>query len=304
MKKKRKPSFIWRAGVALCSLALLFCVAHAFILPKIQQTRTAGTQAEAVQLYSRCAILMDVQSGEILLEKNSEKRAYPASLTKIMTALIAIEKNSDLNKSVVLDSGIFERLQRENASLAGFAPGEQVRLIDLIYGTLLPSGAEAAVSLAEQTAGSQKEFLKLMNQKGRELKLKGTRYSNVTGLHAKDQITTAADIARLLRYALQNPTFREVFLSQSYTVPPTNRHSDGFTMHSTLFSRMGDASLEKGEILGGKTGFTDQAGLCLASLAKYQDRELILVTLDADGNLDTPQYNILDALSVYRNYLK
>ena len=172
MKKKRKPSFIWRAGVALCSLALLFCVVHAFVLPKIQQTRTAGTQAEAVQLYSRCAIL--------------EKRAYPASLTKIMTALIAIEKNSDLNKSVVLDSGIFERLQRENASLAGFAPGEQVRLIDLIYGTLLPSGAEAAVSLAEQTAGSQKEFLKLMNQKGRELKLKRTRYSNVTGLHAKD----------------------------------------------------------------------------------------------------------------------
>lgn len=304
MKKKRKPSFIWRAGVALCSLALLFCFVQALVLPKVRQTGAAGAQTNAEHLYSRCAILMDAQTGEILLEKNSEKRAYPASLTKIMTALIAIEENKDLNKTVVLNSGIFERLQQENASLAGFSPGEEVRLIDLVYGALLPSGAEAAISLAEQTAGSQKEFVKLMNQKGRELKLKGTRYSNVTGLHAKDQVTTAADIARLLRYALQNPTFREVFLSQRYTVPPTNRHPDGFTMHSTLFSRMGDASLEKGEILGGKTGFTDQAGLCLASLAKYQDREMILVTLDAQGNLNTPQYNILDALSVYRNYLK
>lgn len=252
-------------------------------------------------LASSNAILIRLSDQKVLLDKNSEERIYPASLTKIMTAIVAIENIDDLDQQVTLSSSIFEPLYDEDASMAGFLPGETVPAIDLLYGVLLPSGAECCVGLSNYIAGSEDAFVDLMNNKASELGMRDTHFTNTTGLNDKKHYTTAADLAILLEYALNNDTFREIFTSSRHTVKATNLHPGGITLFSTMFEKMDSAKLQKGSILGGKTGYTSEAGLCLASLAEIAGKEYILVTAGAKGNHDTKQYNLKDAFYVYNS---
>lgn len=250
-------------------------------------------------LYSPYAVLVDLESGNVLAEQNSAERMYPASLTKIMTALIAIEETEDMEQTTTLPSDIFPSLYEENASLAGFQPGETVTWKDLLYGVMLPSGAECCLTFARQIAGSEGAFVDLMNKKAEELGMNDTHFSNATGLQDKKHYSTVRDIAVLLRYALENETFRQVFTARRYSVPPTAYHSEGFTFYNTMFQAMDNAGISDDDILGGKTGYTEKAGLCLASLAEINDREYILVTAKADGNHYTEPYHVMDAENVY-----
>lgn len=250
-------------------------------------------------LYSPYAVLVDMESGNVLAEQNSTERMYPASLTKIMTALIAIEETEDMEQTTTLPSDIFPSLYEENASLAGFQPGETVTWKDLLYGVMLPSGAECCLTFARQIAGSEGAFVDLMNKKAEELGMNDTHFSNATGLQDKKHYSTVRDIAVLLRYALENETFRQVFTARRYSVPPTAYHSEGFTFYNTMFQAMDNAGISDDDILGGKTGYTEKAGLCLASLAEINDREYILVTAKADGNHYTEPYHVMDAENVY-----
>lgn len=250
-------------------------------------------------LYSPYAVLVDLESGNVLAEQNSTERIYPASLTKIMTALIAIEETEDMEQTTTLSSDIFPSLYEENASLAGFQPGETVTWKDLLYGVMLPSGAECCLTFARQIAGSEGAFVDLMNKKAEELGMNDTHFANATGLQDKKHYSTVRDIAVLLRYALENETFRQVFTARRYSVPPTAYHSEGFTFYNTMFQAMDNAGISDDDILGGKTGYTEKAGLCLASLAEINDREYILVTAKADGNHYTEPYHVMDAENVY-----
>ncbi len=250
-------------------------------------------------LYSPYAVLVDLESGNVLAEQNSAERMYPASLTKIMTALIAIEETEDMEQTTTLPSDIFPSLYEENASLAGFQPGETVTWKDLLYGVMLPSGAECCLTFARQIAGSEGAFVDLMNKKAEELGMNDTHFANATGLQDKKHYSTVRDIAVLLRYALGNETFRQVFTARRYSVPPTAYHSEGFTFYNTMFQAMDNAGISDDDILGGKTGYTEKAGLCLASLAEINDREYILVTAKADGNHYTEPYHVIDAENVY-----
>mgnify|MGYP005790989697 FL=1 len=250
-------------------------------------------------LYSPYAVLVDLESGNVLAEQNSTERMYPASLTKIMTALIAIEETEDMEQTTTLPSDIFPSLYEENASLAGFQPGETVIWKDLLYGVMLPSGAECCLTFARQIAGSEGAFVDLMNKKAEELGMNDTHFANATGLQDKKHYSTVRDIAVLLRYALENDTFRQVFTARRYSVPPTAYHSEGFTFYNTMFQAMDNAGISDDDILGGKTGYTEKAGLCLASLAEINDREYILVTAKADGNHYTEPYHVIDAENVY-----
>lgn len=250
-------------------------------------------------LYSPYAVLVDLESGNVLAEQNSTERMYPASLTKIMTALIAIEETEDMEQTTTLPSDIFPSLYEENASLAGFQPGETVTWKDLLYGVMLPSGAECCLTFARQIAGSEGAYVDLMNKKAEELGMNDTHFSNATGLQDKKHYSTVRDIAVLLRYALENDTFRQVFTARRYSVPPTAYHSEGFTFYNTMFQAMDNAGISDDDILGGKTGYTEKAGLCLASLAEINDREYILVTAKADGNHYTEPYHVIDAENVY-----
>ncbi|MDF2510678.1 MAG: D-alanyl-D-alanine carboxypeptidase [Herbinix sp.] len=253
------------------------------------------------KLNSPNAILIRLKDHTILMQKNIEEKIYPASLTKMMTAIVAIENLPNINGKIKLTNSTFQGLYEADASMAGFQPGEQVRAIDLIYGVLLPSGAESCIGLADYIAGSEKDFVGVMNQKAADLGMDNTHFENSTGLHNENHYTTVKDLAILLSYALQNDTFREVFTSSRHSTGPTNRHPDGITFYSTMFKGLSNQSIIDGEILGGKTGYTDEAGLCLASLAKVGKREYIMISAGANGDHHSEQYNIIDALAVYNS---
>lgn len=238
-------------------------------------------------LNSPHAILLQADSGEVLAEKDADSTIYPASMTKMMTALLAIEANPDLDTPVTLPEEIFPALQAQNASLAGFQAGNGHGAGSAVrcHAAL---GAECCEALAREVSGSEEAFVARMNQKAAELGMTATHFCNPTGLHDPEHVSTVRDMARLTEAALQNETFRKLFTTERYTVPATNCHPQGFTMHSTLLSQLDGTELHRGRILGGKTGYTGEAGLCLASLAEVKGREYILVTAGA-GETTAPR---------------
>lgn len=262
--------------------------------PKPQLVKMELTAAD---LESSAAYLTDSE-GNVLLDINSEERLYPASLTKIMTAIIAIEKVPDLDATVTVPSDIFQYIVEEQASTAGFSPGETVTYRDLLYGTLLSSGAECCLTLASDIAGSEEQYVSMMNKKALDIGMKDTNFENVCGLHDYNHYSTAYDISVLLNYALKNKTFKEIFTSHEW-LTYTDMHSSGITLPSTMFSVMASDEFRGGKLMGGKTGYTSEAGLCLASLAEIDGKEYTLVTMGADGSHATSPFHIMDAKKVY-----
>lgn len=242
------------------------------------------------------AILIRADDGAVLLDKNAGQRIYPASMTKIMTALLAIEEVQSLDEKITVEKTLVDSLTNEDASLAGFSGGEQVSVRDLLYGAILPSGAECCVSLANRIESNETNFARSMNLRAEQLGLKDTHFVNTTGLHDPDHYSTVRDIAALLSYALRNPTFRQVFTTLHYTTAPTNVNANGISFSSTMSRCLLSTQAGSATILGGKVGFTDQAGLCLASLARYGGHEYILVTA---GVKDVYRGEIQDAETVY-----
>ncbi|MGE7909600.1 D-alanyl-D-alanine carboxypeptidase family protein [Lysinibacillus xylanilyticus] len=253
-----------------------------------------------VNLHSSNAILVNLDTNKILLDKASDEIIYPASLTKLMTVLVAIENIPNIQDKILLPKSIFKDLYEENASMAGFLPNEEVTAEDLLYGSMLPSGADASIGLADYIAGSERKFVKLMNEKAKQLGMKNTHFKNATGLHHSDHYTSVKDISILLQYALTNNTFRDIYTAERYSIKSTNLHPEGMTLTSRMFKNLYTNENTRGEIIGGKTGYTEQAGLCLASLATINGEEYILVTVGAKGDSRTEQFNITDALAVYR----
>lgn len=250
-------------------------------------------------LHSPYGVLISYDKQTVLSESRSTERIYPASLTKIMTALLAIEHTSNLQEPILLTNDVFTPLYQSYASVAGFLPNEQVRREDLLYGVLLPSGAECCLAFAIDIAGSEAAFVNLMNEKAAAIGMKNTHFTNSTGLHDNNHYSTAEDIGILLNYALKNNTFRKIFTSKSHVTHPTPEHPNGITLTSTMFTALEGISLTGGEIIGGKTGYTKEAGQCLASLANVQGKEYILVTAGAINPEQTIPFHTLDAAAIY-----
>ena len=161
--------------------------------------------------------------------------------------------------------------------------------------------AQSGRVLAQLVSGSEENFAALMNQKAAELGMKNTHFTNATGLTDTEHYSSAADMAKLLQAALHNTTFRTIFTTEHYTTNATAQHPEGVSLTSTLLGKLDGTELPTGtQIKGGKTGYTAAAGLCLASLATVNGKEYILVTLAAPGDHGTEQYNIRDAVHVYR----
>ena len=167
------------------------------------------------------------------------------------------------------------------ASVAGFLNGETITMTDLLYGLILPSGADAALALAEKISGSEAEFVKLMNQKVKALGLKDTHFVNTSGLYDSDHYSTAYDMAVILETALKNPVCKKVLSTYQYTTSVTPQHPEGIPLSATLFEYMYGTEPETATILGGKTGFVNEAGYCIASYGtgKATNDEYIVVTL-------------------------
>lgn len=236
----------------------------------------------------------------VMMDKGGSDRIYPASMTKLMTLIVAIENLPDLDDRVILSDEMIRNLYEEGASMAQFVGGENVPARDLLYGVMLPSGADACVGLAQKIAGSEEVFVEKMNQKAQELEMTDTHFTTATGLHDENEYSTCKDITKLMLYSLNNETFREILNTKSYTTAATPPHPNGIVFENSLFKQIADKSLSNGGIIeGGKTGYTSNSGLCLASISKIGEEEYLLVTAHADGSPQTEQYNITDAFTVY-----
>lgn len=295
--------------IILFLLVLIVCLAAGIALVHSRKKRSDQAQAESkVQelqktvdlsmLVSPYAILLDGESGSVLASKKGDEKIFPASMVKMMTVLTAIRSISDLDATTTMSADFYDELYAQDASRAGFEPGEEAKLRDLLYGALLPSGAECCMQLAIEAAGSEDAFVELMNQNALDMGLVQTHFTNATGLHNEDQYSTPHEIGEILRTALKNKTFYQVFTTHSYTVQPTAVHPEGFTFWSSLFKNITDDSVNGGKLMGGKTGYTDEAGHCLASMAKINGKEYILVTAGWAQTDDT-KYHISDAFRAY-----
>lgn len=300
-KKKSKSRLLLCALIEVLVLSILaMIVGWDFGVENFlrEMSRPVVKELDLSGVNSRYAILMRARGGNVLGEIQSEERMYPASLTKIMTVMVALEELEDLQKPVRLNNFMFESLYGRDATQAGFQPEEAVRAIDLLYGAMLPSGAECCLALAYEVAGSESAFVELMNRKAQKIGMEHTHFCNTTGLHEPEHYSTAKDLAFLLKYAIRNDTFREMAESRFHSTGVTNVHPQGITYYSTMFQQLSDPMVTGGKILGGKTGFTNEAGLCLASYADIEGREYILVTGGASGNgEDAP--HIEDARMIY-----
>lgn len=255
-----------------------------------------SVQAIELDLYSKNAILYNLDENTVLYEKNANEKISIASMTKVMTAIVALEQIDDLDETVVLTNKDFYGLEEANASVAGFEVGQKVTYRDLLYGLLLPSGADAALALTRTTSGGRNEFIKLMNEKATTLGLKNTHFMNETGLDEEEHYSTVEDVATFFKYALKNKDFEEIIKTSSYTMSDKS-----FTVYGTIDKNKRRYGLKMDYLLGGKTGTTYNAGLCLASIALKDDVHYMLVTARAPYN-EGP-LNLYDAKTTYEYFM-
>ena len=237
--------------------------------------RPVSTNAEA-------AALIDVESGRLLYSHNGDKRMRIASLTKIMTAIVAIE-HGDL--SDIVKTG--RRAAGKEGSSIYLRVGDEMSLHHLLYGLMLRSGNDAAVAIAEHVGGSEEGFVHLMNEKARELGLENTHFMNPHGLDHDDHYSSANDLARLTAYALRNPVFREIVKTRVKKVPNPNAEWDHVWTNKNKMLLMYEGAD------GVKTGYTKLAGRCLVSSATRNGQQLAAVTLN-DGDDWADHRKLLD----------
>lgn len=252
-----------------------------------------------INIYSRASILVDSDTGDVLYSKNSDSKVYPASTTKILTAILVIEK-LDLNSTVVVSETAVKI--PAGSSNAALKTGEVISVKDLLYCLMLKSGNDSANVLAEAVSGTVPNFILLMNQKVKDLGLIDTNFTNAHGFHDNNHYTTATDMMKILKYAITKDTFKTICETKEYTIEPTNLTAEKRVYQNTnrLILTKEDSYLSDyyQYCLGGKTGFTDEAGRTLVAFGKKGDRNLILGTFDVmDVGKDDGRY--VDAISLF-----
>lgn len=261
--------------------------------------RTAMTLKPEVN--ANYAILIDADAGLVVAEKNGSAKMYPASMTKVMTLLVACEHITDLNEKLEITQDIVDYVKKEGASNCGFKAGEQVTMLDLLYGLILPSGADAALALVRRIAGSEEQFVVLMNQKAQQLGISATtHFTNCTGLYNDNHYSTAEDMAIIMRAASQNSVAATILTTRSYTTQANNKRTTGLSF-SNLFLKRIDTQTTGGQVNFAKTGYVAKAGNCAVSyFTAASGRHYICVTGKTSG-----AWNVVSAhAALYSQYAK
>lgn len=227
----------------------------------------------AIEIDSTYAVALDVDTGMILYDKNAHETMYPASMTKVLTVYVALQFIDDLQATVTINSKDLEGLYEAGASVAYYAVGDVTTYEDLLYGVMLPSGADACQALAYRLFGSIEGFVDEMNNVVKLLGLTNTNFANPTGLDEDQHYTTAYEMAEIIRYVCQDEDLLEIFSTDRYT------RSDGlYTWLSSGFYLSYNNDIDTSRIMGCKTGFTDLAQYCLASYNETMDRNIVVIT--------------------------
>lgn len=263
-----------------------------------ENTRTLGKG-----ILSNYAVLVDTDNHTVLAGKGETERIVPASMTKVLTLLTAAEhlQPSDMDKKFQITVDITDFCYVNECSVAGFEIDEKVKVIDLLYGTILPSGADAAMGLAEYVSGSQEAFTALMNEKLEELGLSETAHvTNCIGIYDEDHYCTLLDMAAIMEAAFDNELCRKVLSARTYQTSRTKKHPEGILLSNWFLRRIEDKDTG-GEILGAKTGYVTQAGNCSVSYGTdTKGRNYICVTADAPGSWKC----IYDHVKIYKRFSK
>ena len=254
------------------------------------------------ELNSQYAILINESNGEIVAERNSGERMYPASMTKVLSLLVAAEhlqSMEQLDEKFTITLEMTDFAYVNDLSTVGFLDGEQVPVKDLFYGTILPSGGDAVYALAVYTAGSHEAFVQMMNDKVKELGLSDTaHFTNCAGVFDENNYCTVYDMAMILKAALENDLCREVLAAHTYTTTPTTEHPDGIVISNWFLRRIEDKD-SGGEVLGAKTGYVQEARNCCASYeVSASGTPYICVTGKAEGGWKC----IYDHVALYKKY--
>lgn len=238
-------------------------------------------------LYAESAIIIESNTGKILFEKNSKSKMYPASTTKIMTAILTIE-NCNLDEVVTVNYNAISSIPA-GYSTAELITDEQITVKQLLEVLLLHSANDAANVLGMHVGGSIESFVSMMNSKAQELECINTNFTNTYGLHDENHYTTARDLAVLTRYCMQNSTFRHFVSQPNCQIPPTNKHEARSFNNTNDLIRTG-SNYYYPYAIGIKTGYTKEAGNCLISASKKDGFETISVVLNT-GSIAGRRYN-------------
>ena len=245
--------------------------------------------AENFDITGEYVSLYNMNEDILLYSKNDTKKTSIASLTKMMTTLVAIEEIDDLDKIVTIKERDFEGTV--GYSKAGFKVGDKVTYRDLLYGIILPSGADAVNAVVNNTLGYDK-FIKKMNETAKKIGMNDTSYANPVGKDDENNYSTSNDLAKLLKYALKNETFKTIFTTKNY------KTSNGLNLESTV--NRYENILNTNEIKGAKSGFTKDAGRCLASITTLNNVDYLLVVINSST---TSPYNaVIDTITIYDYY--
>ena len=244
--------------------------------------------AQELNLDAESAILMDYDTLEILYEKNSHLKLYPASTTKTMTAILAIELGN-LNDVITVDEEVIHLTKGSHIALDY---DEEMTLEDLLHALLIQSANDAALAIGKHISGSVEGFIKLMNEKAVELGALNTNFVNPNGLHNEEHVSTAYDLALIGKYAMENELFRSIVIKPTYVIGPTNKKTESRTLRSTNMFILGNENINyEGRtipikldgVLGGKTGYTPQAQNCLITVFEKDNRRLLTAVIKANG---------------------
>ncbi len=272
------------------------------VTPGYEFTMSSDYQNIASEtVISKNAILVNESTDTIIASRSAKERIFPASMTKVLTILVAAEQipEEKLNDTFTMTIEITDYAYENECSSVGFEVGEVIPVIDMFYGTILSSGADAAVGLANYAAGSHEAFVGLMNQKLEELGLGQTsRFTNCVGVHDENHYSTVYDMAIIMKAAMENDLCRKVLGERVYLTAPTEQHPEGLTISNWFIRRIEDKDCG-GIVRGAKTGYVVESGNCAMSWGEFDNETpFICVTADSSSNWQC----IYDQVEIYSQY--
>ncbi len=252
-----------------------------------------------ISVSANAAMLVSLDTDEVLYEKNADEKVYPASITKIMTTLLILESDKyDPNQKIAMTDEALDLISGTGSSVSLLKSGEEITQLDLVYMILMASFGDCAILGAIYYGGSVENFVNMMNSRAAELGLANTKYQNPVGLHDENNYTTARDTYKLAKVALKNQTFKDVCESARHTVAATNMSGER-TLSTTNFLQDNTTNYYYSYAKGVKTGYTDEAGRCLVSTASYNGYNYMCLLFGCPAKADR-RYEFIESAELYR----
>ncbi|MBQ7595234.1 MAG: D-alanyl-D-alanine carboxypeptidase [Clostridia bacterium] len=248
--------------------------------------------------------MISLDDGTTVVAKNAQKKAAPASITKITTALVVFQNCEDLSKTVTVSQSAIDSLKNTGSSLSGLKVGEEISVLDMLHCLLIPSGNDAAAVLAEFIGGTQEKFVEMMNECVNALGCKNTHYDNPHGLDSQTHYTTAEDIAIIAKEALKYNEFKKIVCIPKYTLPATNKNKERILTNTNSTINKSFLTYYRDYMKGIKTGHTDKAGYCVVTYASKNGYNYLAVAMggdyrDSDNDKIEENQAFMDSIRMY-----